>query len=97
MHLMSDDAEIDTTRTAQRLARDRVFLGAAGFYGPAMGKIRDASLTRRSARPGFTGRAESLAGREVSEPVQIANEGIDLSAELKRGLSYVRTQRKKVA
>jgi hypothetical protein len=36
-------------------------------------------------------------GREVSEPVQIANEGIDLSAELKRGLSYVRKQRKKVA
>jgi len=33
-------------------------------------------------------------GREVSEPVQIANEGIDLSAELKRGLSYVRKQRR---
>lgn len=33
-------------------------------------------------------------GREVSEPVQIANEDTDLSAELKRGLSYVRKRRK---
>jgi len=33
----------------------------------------------------------------VSEPVQIANEGTDLSAELKRGLSYVRKQRRKAA
>jgi phage terminase Nu1 subunit (DNA packaging protein) len=33
-------------------------------------------------------------GREVSEPVRIANEGTDLGAELKRGLSYVRKQRR---
>jgi hypothetical protein len=31
-------------------------------------------------------------GREVSEPVKIATEGTDLSAELKRGLSYVRSR-----
>jgi len=36
-------------------------------------------------------------GREVSEHVQIANEDTDLSAELKRGLSYLRKQRKKAA
>src|SRR5579872_3101647 len=33
-------------------------------------------------------------GREVSEPVRIANENTDLSAELKRGLSYVRKRRR---
>jgi hypothetical protein len=32
-------------------------------------------------------------GREASEPVQIATESADLSAELKRGLSYVRKHR----
>ena len=32
-------------------------------------------------------------GQEVSEPVQIANGSSDLSAELERGLSYVRKQR----
>ena len=32
-------------------------------------------------------------GRETSEPVEIATESADLSAELKRGLSYVRKQR----
>ena len=32
-------------------------------------------------------------GHEVSELVQIAAEASDLSAELKRGLSYVRKQR----
>jgi len=32
-------------------------------------------------------------GRETSEPVEIATESTDLSAELKRGLSYVRKQR----
>jgi len=32
-------------------------------------------------------------GHDVSEPVQIASEGTGLSAELKRGLSYVRKQR----
>jgi hypothetical protein len=32
-------------------------------------------------------------GREASEPVEIATESTDLSAELKRGLSYVRKQR----
>ena len=31
-------------------------------------------------------------GREAAEPVQIATENTDLSAELKRGLSYVRKQ-----
>jgi hypothetical protein len=35
-------------------------------------------------------------GREsAGEPVQIANEDIDLSAELKRGLSYVRKSKQK--
>jgi phage terminase Nu1 subunit (DNA packaging protein) len=33
-------------------------------------------------------------GREASEPVQIATESTDLSAELKRGLAYVRKQRR---
>jgi|SRR5579864_3856539 len=32
-------------------------------------------------------------GREASEPVEIATESTDLSAELKRGLSYVKKQR----
>ena len=32
-------------------------------------------------------------GREASEPVEIATESTDLSAELKRGLSYVRKQK----
>jgi hypothetical protein len=32
-------------------------------------------------------------GREASEPVQIATASSDLSAELKRGLSYVRKHR----
>src|SRR5579864_8151508 len=32
-------------------------------------------------------------GRETSEPVEIATDSTDLSAELKRGLSYVRKQR----
>jgi hypothetical protein len=32
-------------------------------------------------------------GHEVSEPVQIATGSSGLSAELKRGLSYVRKQR----
>jgi len=32
-------------------------------------------------------------GRETSEPVEIATESTDISAELKRGLSYVRKQR----
>jgi hypothetical protein len=41
-------------------------------------------------------------GREVSEPVQIATESTDLSAELRRGLSFVRKhpavrKRKRVA
>ena len=36
-------------------------------------------------------------GREVSEPVQIANQATDLGAELKRGLSYIRKQRRKHA
>jgi hypothetical protein len=41
-------------------------------------------------------------GQESAEPVQIATEATDLSAELKRGLSYIRKQkrdkiRKKVA
>ncbi len=31
-------------------------------------------------------------GHEVSEPVQIATEATDLSAELKRGLAFVRKQ-----
>jgi hypothetical protein len=33
-------------------------------------------------------------GREVSEPLQIATDSTDLSAELNRGLSYVRKQRR---
>jgi hypothetical protein len=32
-------------------------------------------------------------GREAAEPVEIATESTDLSAELKRGLSYVKKQR----
>jgi hypothetical protein len=32
-------------------------------------------------------------GREASEPVEIATESTDLSAELRRGLSYVRKQK----
>jgi phage terminase Nu1 subunit (DNA packaging protein) len=32
-------------------------------------------------------------GREAAEPVQIATEDTDLSAELKRGLSYARKQK----
>ncbi len=40
-------------------------------------------------------------GRETSEPVQIATESVDLTSELRRGLSYVKkrkqTQRKKKA
>lgn len=32
-------------------------------------------------------------GREASEPVEIATESTDLSAELKRGLSYIRKQK----
>ena len=32
-------------------------------------------------------------GREASEPVEIATESTDLSAELKRGLAYVRKQK----
>jgi len=36
-------------------------------------------------------------GREVSEPVQIAHRATDLGAELKRGLSYIRKQRRKNA
>jgi hypothetical protein len=36
-------------------------------------------------------------GRESAEPVQIATEGTDLSAELKRGLSFVRKRRRKAA
>jgi hypothetical protein len=32
-------------------------------------------------------------GREASEPLEIATESTDLSAELKRGLSYVRKQK----
>jgi hypothetical protein len=38
----------------------------------------------------------SWLGRETDgEPVHIANEEIDLGAELKRGLSFVRQQRRK--
>ncbi|HEY4052163.1 MAG TPA: hypothetical protein VGL74_00375 [Terriglobales bacterium] len=38
----------------------------------------------------------SWLGRETDgEPVHIANEGIDLGTELKRGLSFVRQQRRK--
>jgi hypothetical protein len=33
-------------------------------------------------------------GRESGEPVHVATESGDLAADLKRGLSYVRTQRK---
>ena len=34
-------------------------------------------------------------GRETGEPVQVATEQSDLSAELKRGLAYVRRQKKR--
>lgn len=33
-------------------------------------------------------------GRESGEPVHVASESGDLAADLKRGLSYVRSQRK---
>ena len=33
-------------------------------------------------------------GRETSEPVHIATESADLSSELRRGLSYVKQQKK---
>jgi hypothetical protein len=32
-------------------------------------------------------------GKESGKPVQVATEGTDLSAELKRGLSYVRSEK----
>jgi len=34
-------------------------------------------------------------GRETGEPVQVATEQSDLSAELKRGLAYIRGQKSK--
>ncbi|HEY7352483.1 MAG TPA: hypothetical protein VH596_06910 [Terriglobales bacterium] len=53
---------------------------------------------KKEGRYVFSSREElnRWLGRESDgEPVQIATEGSDLSAELKRGLSFVRKQRRK--
>ena len=55
----------------------------------------DGMPVRRQGRYVETSRGElnHWLGREsAGEPVQIATEGTDLSAELKRGLSFVRKQ-----
>lgn len=61
--------------------------------GRTVGKIRDARH-REGGR--VQASAEDLnrwLGREsTGEPVQVATESADLTSELKRGLSFVRTQ-----
>jgi len=43
----------------------------------------------------FPDRLNQWLGRESREPVQIATETPDLSAELRRGLTYLRGRRKR--
>jgi len=71
----------------------------AGFLGQTV------AVAERWAKTGMPVRKEGRSitaskeelikwlGREAGEPVHVATEESDLSAELKRGLSYVRSER----
>jgi predicted site-specific integrase-resolvase len=51
-------------------------------------------ITREGRRvQSSAGELNRWMGRETSEPVHIATESADLSAELRRGLSYVKKQK----
>ena len=47
---------------AEGMAADRKVLGPADICSPALGEVRDARHPRWSARAGFAGRTEPLAG-----------------------------------
>ena len=58
---------------------------------------KDGMPVKRQGRFVTTSPAElnQWLGRESGEPVQVATDATDLSAELKRGLTYVRRERRK--
>jgi hypothetical protein len=76
-------------------AADRPFLGQ--HVSVAQRWAKEGMPVKRQGRYVTTSPAElnQWLGRESGEPVQVAIEATDLSAELKRGLTYVRRGRKK--
>jgi hypothetical protein len=70
--------------------RDRRPICSANFGGATLGEIGVMSITREGRRVEALVEELNRMGRETSEPVPIATGSADLSAELRRGLSYVK-------
>ena len=88
-----EEEDADLLRGWQQIA---AFLGQA--VSVAERWAREGMPVQRKGRFVYASRNElrRWLGREsAGEPVQIASEDIDLSSELKRGLSYVRKAAKK--
>ena len=58
-----------------------------------MGVRRDASSSARPLRDDNSGRTEYVARAGIGKPVHVATEDTDLAAELKRGLSFIRSEK----
>jgi hypothetical protein len=69
------------------------FLGLPVFGGATLGEIGHVNRPRGAERAGVGGRTQSRMERETSEPVPIATEAADSSAELRRGLWYGKKQK----
>ena len=96
---LSNDAEAAEieggTRPDPRVATNRRLSRTAGFGRAALGPGWHAG--RKAGQFVYASRENLeawLARESAGEPVHLAGNGIDLTAELKRGLSYMRQQKR---